>query len=112
MAYTGLLGRLAICFALADSGFSAKVDAQEPNPILLSDTTRFERPLTGGGRATFAIDLGADDFIQVVVEQKGIDVVAQLAAPDGTVLLTQDSPTARSALSVSRMSPRPADVIG
>ena len=37
-------------------------------------------------------NLRADDFIQIVVEQKGIDVVAQLAAPDGTVLFTQDSP--------------------
>jgi CHAT domain-containing protein/Tfp pilus assembly protein PilF len=50
------------------------------------------RTLRGGERQTFAIELAASDFVYVVIDQRGADVVVRLESPDGTMLLTADSP--------------------
>jgi CHAT domain-containing protein/Tfp pilus assembly protein PilF len=47
--------------------------------------------LAGGGWHAYRISLGADQFLKVVVEQQGIDVVAQVSGPDGKQILEFDS---------------------
>jgi CHAT domain-containing protein/Tfp pilus assembly protein PilF len=50
--------------------------ALEPgNPI--------KRELAGGQRHTYQIRLNSDQFLKVVVEQRGIDVAIQVSGPDG-----------------------------
>src|SRR5262245_17852546 len=47
--------------------------------------------LAGGRRHAYRISLGANQFLKVVVEQQGIDVVAQVSGPDGKQILEFDS---------------------
>jgi CHAT domain-containing protein/Tfp pilus assembly protein PilF len=47
--------------------------------------------LAGGGRHAYRISLGADQFLKVVVEQQGIDVVAQVSGLDGKQIVEFDS---------------------
>jgi CHAT domain-containing protein/Tfp pilus assembly protein PilF len=47
--------------------------------------------LAGGRRHAYRISLGADQFLKVVIEQQGIDVVAQVSGPDGKHILEFDS---------------------
>src|SRR5262249_15941775 len=49
------------------------------------------RELIGGQEHTYRIRLDANQFLKVVVEQKGIDVVAQVSGPDGKQILEFDS---------------------
>jgi hypothetical protein len=47
--------------------------------------------LAGGQEHVYRIGLGADQFLKVIVEQQGIDVVAQMSGPDGKQILEVDS---------------------
>jgi tetratricopeptide (TPR) repeat protein len=47
--------------------------------------------LAGGRRHAYRISLGADQFLKVIVEQQGIDLVAQVSGPDGKQILEFDS---------------------
>src|SRR6266508_4158990 len=47
--------------------------------------------LAGGRRHAYRISLGANQFLKVVVEQQGIDIVAQVSGPDGKQILEFDS---------------------
>src|SRR6266540_4224757 len=49
------------------------------------------RELAGGQRHAYRIRLGADQFLKAVVEQDGIDVVAQVLGPDGKHIMECDS---------------------
>lgn len=51
-----------------------------------------ERELTGDQTHSYSIMLAANQFLHVVVEQKGIDVVIALFAPDGKKIAEVDSP--------------------
>ncbi len=51
-----------------------------------------ERELAGGDVHAYSILLTAGQFTSVIVDQRGIDVVATLFAPDGKQLLEVDSP--------------------
>ncbi len=51
-----------------------------------------ERELAGGQQHAYQITLSAGQYMNVVVEQRGIDVVVTLFAPDGKQLLEVDSP--------------------
>lgn len=51
-----------------------------------------ERQLAAGQTHTFSVKLDENNFIQLVVEQRGIDVVVKVAAPDGKILATTDTP--------------------
>lgn len=48
--------------------------------------------LGGGQSHTYQLALEAGQFVCVVVEQRGIDLVATLFAPDGTKVAEVDSP--------------------
>src|SRR5215470_6693302 len=47
--------------------------------------------LAGGGQHTYRIVLSADQFLKAIIEQQGIDVVAQVSGPDGKQILEFDS---------------------
>lgn len=51
-----------------------------------------ERTLKGGQTHTFTIHVAAGQFLYVLVDQKGIDVVVTLFGPGGEVLWKVDSP--------------------
>jgi len=50
-----------------------------------------KRELSGGQRHSYRLRLGADQFLKVIIEQSGIDVVAQISGPDGAQMLEFDS---------------------
>src|SRR5262245_33150673 len=50
-----------------------------------------KRELAGGRQHAYRIRLGADQFLKVIIEQQGIDVVAQVSGPDGKQILEFDS---------------------
>ena len=51
-----------------------------------------ERELKGGETHSYRVNLQAGQFMQVVVEQKGIDVVVALIGPDGKPIVEMDNP--------------------
>ncbi|MEW6733415.1 MAG: tetratricopeptide repeat protein [Acidobacteriota bacterium] len=54
-----------------------------------------ERELQGGERHSYQISLTVGQYLQVVVEQQGIDVVISLYDPDGNKLNEVDSPNGK-----------------
>ena len=63
----------------------------EPQP--LSPNQTLEREITGAATHRYQFDLQANEFLQVRVEQKGVDVALKLVeAASGKVLATMDSP--------------------
>src|SRR5713226_3532583 len=78
--------------ALSITGYLCiAVHAQETVP-LLERNKAIERSLNWRERQSFRVDLAAGDFIYAIVEQRGIDVLAQLIAPDGAIVFSEDSP--------------------
>lgn len=51
-----------------------------------------ERELKGGEAHVYEIDATANQFVRVVVEQRGVDVTVALVGPDGAKLLEVDRP--------------------
>lgn len=51
-----------------------------------------ERSLTTGQVHEFIVNAQENSFVQLVVEQKGIDVVVKIASPDGKALGERDTP--------------------
>ncbi|MBX7222898.1 MAG: CHAT domain-containing protein [Blastocatellia bacterium] len=68
--------------AAQGTGQSAPYDFQSP----------LVRELKGGEKHSYPIPLKANDYVKVVVEQKGIDVAVRLVGPDGKVTQEVDSP--------------------
>jgi CHAT domain-containing protein/Tfp pilus assembly protein PilF len=50
-----------------------------------------KRELTGGRRHIYQISLSADQFLNAIVEQQGIDVAVQVLGPDGKLIMQVDS---------------------
>ena len=59
---------------------------------LLEVNKPIARELAGGQGHSYQINLAASQFLGVIVEQKGIDVVVTLFEPDGKKLIEVDSP--------------------
>ncbi|MFL6275767.1 MAG: PPC domain-containing protein, partial [Blastocatellia bacterium] len=51
-----------------------------------------ERELSGSQSHSYKIALATGQYLHVVVDQRGIDVVVALFGPDGTKLIEVDSP--------------------
>ena len=64
----------------------------ESPPQSLEVGQPIERELAGGQTHTYLMTLAEGQFLRVVVEQRGIDVVATLLGPDGKQLIEVDSP--------------------
>lgn len=65
-----------------------KVRSLPPNQIL-------EREITGAETHRYKFNLKPDEFFQVRVEQKGVDVILKLLDADGNILATMDSPNGK-----------------
>ena len=66
--------------------------SQTERLVELNVATPVERELKGGMAESFLVQLKAGEFVQVIVEQQGIDVVASLFGPDGKQITRMDSP--------------------
>lgn len=84
---TGLMPLLWV--VLAATVASAQSPKQVPQ-LKLNET--LERELAGSEVHEYPITLKADEFVQMRVEQKGIDVALTLLAADDTTLAEMDSP--------------------
>ena len=51
-----------------------------------------ERELSGGESHSYQLNVATGQYSYVIVDQKGIDVVASLFAPDGTLITAVDGP--------------------
>ncbi|HVG18131.1 MAG TPA: CHAT domain-containing tetratricopeptide repeat protein, partial [Blastocatellia bacterium] len=51
-----------------------------------------ERKIAGGETHSYKVRLGAGQFLRVIVDQRGVDLVAALFAPDGKPVVEMDSP--------------------
>lgn len=69
----------------------ASAQAQNPTPLQLN--TPVERTLGPGQGHAFTVTLAENTFVQLVVEQQGIDVVIKVFSPDGKSLGEFDTPT-------------------
>ena len=61
-------------------------------PVRLEPGHPVTRTLSGGKAHTYLVALKAGQYVRVAAEQKGIDVVLRLLAPDGRELIAVDSP--------------------
>jgi len=59
----------------------------------LAPATPIERELKGGEVHAYRLALAAEQYVRVVVAQRGIDVVVRLFGPDGRQIVEVDSPT-------------------
>src|SRR6266545_1569169 len=71
-----------------DTG-SGVSDEKDARPLEAGKPIKGE--LAGGRQHAYRISLGADQFLKAIVEQQGIDVVAQVSGPDGKQILEFDS---------------------
>lgn len=85
LVLTGPHGTLSAGSPAADAA-----QASAPGPLAAGSVA--EAALRGGERHAYAIQLSAGDFLHVIVEQRGVDVLVRLVAPDGSGLITADSP--------------------
>src|SRR5262245_23172011 len=67
------------------------VGADEKGARALEAGKPVKRELAGGRQHAYQIGLGANQFLKVIIEQLGIDVVAQVSGPDGKQILEFDS---------------------
>src|SRR5262245_16548351 len=77
---------------------SAQGACQEPNGVgnekdvrMLEPGQSIKRELAVGQEHIYQIKLSVDQFLKVAVEQQGIDVMAQVLAPDGKQITEFDS---------------------
>jgi C-terminal processing protease CtpA/Prc len=82
-----IVGRLLVGIGVC----VATVMAQEA-PVSLQLGKPVERELVGGQTHTYALTLAANQIARVIAEQKGVDLVLSVVAPDGTRLFDIDSP--------------------
>ena len=83
--------------------------AQSPTP--LQPGTPIEREVDPGQVHTFTIDLEENSLIQLVVEQKGIDVVVTISSPAGKFSKNTTLQMAPMALKTSLSWPWPPELI-
>ena len=84
-----LSGTMSIAQERADS--SAVVPGEDIRTLQLGEA--IERELAGGDVHFYEVALDSGQYLHVVVEQKGVDVVVRLFGPDGQQLVEVDSPT-------------------
>ena len=76
-------------FMICTLGMSASAQSPAvPTPLVPGQPV--ERQIAGGESHPYQINLTAGQFMQVVVEQKGIDVKLALSSPDGKPIIESD----------------------
>lgn len=74
-----------------EATISSETQATKDAP-LLEPGKAVERELAGGETQEYRIQLTANQYLKLVAEQKGVDVVVSLFGPDGKKLVEVDSP--------------------
>jgi hypothetical protein len=69
----------------------ASITDDENDTRTLEPGKLIKREIASGQQHIYVIRLGADQFLKAIIEQKGIDVSAQLSGPDGNQILEFDS---------------------
>ena len=69
-------------------------ESQTPQPDLptLESGKSIERPMSGGETHRYKVSLATGQYLQVLLDQRGIDVAVKVLAPDGQSLAEMDSP--------------------
>src|SRR3712207_2093618 len=80
---------LLLTLSLLTSSLAAQSDKDIP-PLELGKP--IERELAGGQAHSYRIVLAAEQYLRVVADQRGIDVVVTLFGPDGRQVVEVDSP--------------------
>jgi tetratricopeptide (TPR) repeat protein len=84
-----LRATLAIVLLVGVHG-SAKLEAQEAGATMLQGGESTERSIVRGEEHRYAVALEAGEYVNVIVEQRGIDVSIQIRGVDGSVLADFD----------------------
>src|SRR5437867_3645265 len=72
--------------------FFAAVPLASGQSVTLQPGTPIERSLSAGQTHNFFVNLEKDQFLQLVVDQKGIDVIVRVFSPEGRRVGEFDSP--------------------
>jgi CHAT domain-containing protein/Tfp pilus assembly protein PilF len=83
-------GRILIGLFILTAALCAAASGQEAVPLLPGSPV--ERELSGGQAHVYLLRLEAGQFLDLVVDQHGIDVEVLLTGPDGKLLEQVDSP--------------------
>ena len=86
---------LLICCCLIFLGLSVAAQTPIIEPMTIQPGVAIDRELKGGEAETFRIDLPAGQFLHIVVEQIGIDVVVNFRGPDGQSVFELDGQNGR-----------------
>lgn len=81
-----------LCLSLLGFCFVHFTNAQTADIRTLVSGQILERELSGGRSHDYKIKVTANQYLKIIVEQKGIDVVVELYLPDGKKLIEVDSP--------------------
>ena len=85
------LSTLTVLFCFITFGSAAEATAQRPKSTLQVGIP-VERTIASGQTHQYGVTLQRDQYLQVVVDQRGIDVVVRVFSPDGKSLGEFDSP--------------------
>src|SRR5262245_42986418 len=89
---------IARCFLLCVLAFNrlpASVNGQRM-AATLQPGQPIERTISGSEVHSYSVHLDQNQFLQLVVDQRGVDVVVRVIAPDGKSLGEFDSPNGDS----------------
>ncbi|HWQ32846.1 MAG TPA: CHAT domain-containing tetratricopeptide repeat protein [Blastocatellia bacterium] len=84
------LGRTLTALFILTAALCAAASGQDATPLLPGSPV--ERELSGGQTHVYLLRLEAGQFLDLVVDQRGIDVEVLLTGPDGKLLEQVDSP--------------------
>jgi CHAT domain-containing protein len=83
--------RVALALAAAPSSSATSPAPAAPAQLLTADSF-VERDMAAEDTHLYQIVLHAGDYLQVLVEQRGVDVAVTVSGPDGAAVLETDSP--------------------
>jgi len=85
------------------------ITAQIP-PTKLEPNQTVEREMTGAETHRYQFELKPNEFFQVRVEQKGIDILLKLSDEKANVLVTMDSPNGKEGVEILTFVPEKKDL--
>jgi len=95
MFLAGLLPRLcarALAETITNNVALVRPTQEREVAISLEEGKPIERELFGGQSHSYQLKIVSGQYVSLIIEQKGIDVVVRLFAPDGKLLVEVDSP--------------------
>src|ERR1051326_980286 len=108
---------LSLCFIISPCSITAAQfftrptirDQQTDTIPIIEAQHPINRAMKGGESHNYQIELAADQFLNLIVDQQGIDIVVVVTKPDGSVLMEVDSPNGNNGPEIIQMI---ADVSG